>query len=493
MDVVVFGRVLSRTLGRVAGCDRDCPAGTHHRRSRSGFAGPGHEAVASHPEGLVPDSFPEPSKAEAIALFRLGIVGDLLARELSVGELQDELVARAERRYRPPGSPTTRRFHWKTLQAWYYLAKRRGHAALIPVSRKQGHARGLTDEQRDLLIQIRVEHPSAAADLILDTAVRQGVIAAGQISASTLRRLFVDVGAPRGSANRTERRQRRRWEAARPCALWHADVCHVWLKNPITHKPEKIYVHGLLDDHSRFVPALEARKSEQEVDLLSVLCGALLKHPAPQAFYVDNGSCYRGDVLALLCARLDIRLIHAKPYDPASRGKMERFWRTMRQRCTDHLPVGSELHDANAALLAYLDADYHVRPHASLMGETPLHRFHAGLRDLPRPQTARELATALELTVTRKIAGDGTFSLGGTLFEIRGRHLLHKQIQIVLDPFTEAPLRVSFDGRAVDFGRCDPSANRHRGRTPEADADDAATVPFDPIAALLDKARKEQP
>ncbi len=440
----------------------------------------------------MPDSFPEPSKAEAIALFRLGIVGDLLARDLSVGELQDELVVRAERRYRPPGSATTRKFHWKTLQSWYYLAKHRGHAALVPVSRKKGFALSLTAEQRDLLVQIRIEHPSAASDLILDTAVRQGVIAAGQLSASTLRRLFAEAGAPRGSANRTERRQRRRWEAARPCALWHADVCHVWLRNPVTRMPEKIYVHGLLDDHSRFAPGLEARAAEQEVDLLSVLCGALLRYPAPDALYVDNGPCYRGDVLALVCARLDIRLIHAKPYDPASRGKMERFWRTMRQRCTDHLAVGSEIHDANAALLAFLDADYHVRPHASLMGETPLSRFHGGLRELPRPRTARELATALEVSVTRKVAGDGTFPLGGRTFEVRGRHLLHRRIQIVLDPFTDAPLRVSFDGRPVDFGLCDPSVNRHRRRAPEAD-DDVATVPFDPIAALLDKARKEKP
>ncbi len=438
----------------------------------------------------MPDSFPQPSKAEEIALFRLGIVGDLLARELSVGELQDELMVRAERRYRPPGSATTRTFHWKTLQTWYYAAKHRGHAALTPVSRTRGFALALTAEQRELLVQIRIEHPSAASDLILDTAVRQGVIAAGQLSASTLRRLFAQAGAPRGAGNRAERRQRRRWEAARPCALWHADVCHLWIRNPVTGLPEKLYVHGLLDDHARFVPALEARAAEREVDLLSVLCGALLRYPAPDALYVDNGSCYRGDVLALVCARLDIRLIHAKPYDPASRGKMERFWRTLRQRCTDHLAAGIEIHDVNAALLAFLDADYHVRPHASLMGETPLHRFHQGLRDLPRPQTARDLANALEVTVTRKVAGDGTFSLGGRTFEIRGRHLLHKQIQIVLDPFTDLPLRVSFDGRVVDFGVCDPAVNRHRRRAPEAD-EIANTVPFDPIAALLDKARKE--
>ena len=56
---------------------------------------------------------PEPTKAEAMALFRLGVVGDLLARELSPGELRDELVARAGERYRPPGATSSRQYHWK--------------------------------------------------------------------------------------------------------------------------------------------------------------------------------------------------------------------------------------------------------------------------------------------------------------------------------------------------------------------------------------------
>ena len=171
---------------------------------------------------------------------------------------------------------------------------------------------------------------------------------------------------------------------------------------------------------------------------------------------------------------------------------MERFWRTMRQRCADHLPTGSTVQDVNAALLAFLDADYHVRPHASLMGETPLKRFHDGIRELPRPRRAQELAKALEITITRKVAGDGTFTLEGRTFEVRGRHLLRRQIEIVLDPFTDRPLRVIHDGRPVDDGPCDPTANQRRRRAahmPEA----VATAPFDPIAALLAKARKETP
>jgi hypothetical protein len=171
---------------------------------------------------------------------------------------------------------------------------------------------------------------------------------------------------------------------------------------------------------------------------------------------------------------------------------MERFWRTLRQRCTDHLPRGATLHDVNAALLAFLDADYHIKPHSSLMGETPARRFHAGLDGLSRPRSARDLASALEITLKRRVAGDATFSLEGEVFEVAGRHLAHKLLEVVVDPFTGAILRASFQGNPVVVGRCSPALNRRRGRAP-AVAESAPTVPFDPIAALLEQARKEQP
>ncbi|MDQ8155332.1 MAG: DDE-type integrase/transposase/recombinase [Gemmatimonadota bacterium] len=432
---------------------------------------------------------PEPTKAEAMALFRLGVVGDLLARELSPGELRDELVARAAERYRPPDATASRQFHWKTLQSWYYAAKHGGHRALAPASRKQGFALALSPETRDLLLQIRTENPSAPANLILDTAVRQGVVEEGQLSVSTLRRLFAEAGLPRTPANRALRRDRRRWEAARVGAVWHADVCHVWVREP-DGTPRKVYVHGILDDHSRFVVALEGRDSETEVDFLSVLCAALLQYPPPDVLYVDNGSCYRGDVLALACAKLGIKLVHAKAYDPQARGKMERFWRRLRERCTDYLKGKSSLHDVNAALLAFLDAEYHTHPHSSLLGETPSKRFRSGLGALRRAWTAKELAVALEITVKRRVAGDATFSLEGRTFEVRGRHLANKTIEVVLDPFTGAILRASFQDKPVVVGACDPALNRGRRRA-KPEAAPAPTLSFDPIAALLDRARKE--
>ena len=75
---------------------------------------------------------PKPSHREAIALFRLGVVGDLLTRELKRGELRSELMSRARQRYRPPRANRSRRYHHKTLQRWYYEAKRDLVGGLLP-------------------------------------------------------------------------------------------------------------------------------------------------------------------------------------------------------------------------------------------------------------------------------------------------------------------------------------------------------------------------
>ena len=433
---------------------------------------------------------PTPTHREAVALFRLGVIGDLLAMDLEPGELQDELVRRAQRRYRAPSSSRTRRYHWKTLQRWYYAAKAADPGALEPASRARGFALALTDEQRTMLLEMRSANRSAAASLILDQAVHNGVVAADQVSVSTVRRLFADAGLPRLSRKRAQRTdtQRRRWQAAKPGDLWHGDVCH--LVFPDGEGRRKVLVHGLMDDHSRFFTALKGRNAEREQDMLEVFCGALLRYPAPRALYLDNGSCYRVDLLGLLCKRLGIRLIHAGPDDPQARGKMERVWRTMRQRCTDFLPGEADTHQVDQALWAWLDADYHRRPHAGLMGDTPRHRY---LDSLPRQGavlTPATLAKALEVPARRQVRRDGTFDVGAVTYEVAGHHLLGKRIELVIDGLTERPIRASYQGKPLRFGPCDPVANRSRKRAPAPPVQPGEAPSFDPIATLLQQARE---
>jgi len=437
-----------------------------------------------------------PSHREQVALFRLTIIGELLARELSRGELIDELTRLATRRYRPPGSRQTRRYHVKTLQRWYYAAQAGSSTALEPKSRRRGRAVSLTDAQRATLLAIREEHPSAAAELILREAVVHGVVAKDALSVSTLRRLFAEAGLPRLSLSRKDRgdAQRRRWRTRKPGLLWQGDVCHLILRPPGA-PVVRYYIHAFMDDHSRYVVALVACEHEREVDMFEVLATALLKHPKPTALYLDNGACYSGDLFALCCKRLDIRLVHAEAYQPKARGLQERFWRTLRMRCLDHLPATATLHDVNLALWAFLDADYHHRPHGGLFGKSPWKVYAAHLPAQEPPLTPARLAAALESTVTRKVKGDATFSYAGVIYEVTGRHLAGKAITLRVDALTQLPIAVTYRDRPVPFGRCDPHHNAERGRSGPVEppaVTSVAKTPFSPIATLLLKARLQK-
>jgi putative transposase len=158
--------------------------------------------------------------------------------------------------------------------------------------------------------------------------------------------------------------------ATHQMALWHADVCHgPSLRVGDRHVPLRI--HAICDDASRYIIAIEAASREREVEMLALWVKAIRRHGVPQVLYLDNGSTYSGAALQTACVRLGVTLVHAQPYDPQARGKMERFWRTLRENVLDHLGHQASLHDVQVRLLAFLDTHYHQSPHASLVGKSP--------------------------------------------------------------------------------------------------------------------------
>ena len=425
--------------------------------------------------------------AEAVALFRSEIVGALTRRDLDRGELHAAFVALAKERYRLPGSDLSRPFSVTTLERWYYAYRQGGLDALRPLPRSdRGHARELTPEQRDLLLAIRREHPSASVPLILRTLVADGRLSQEAVSQSTVRRLYQAHGLDRvplrdGAGQHT----RLRWQAALPGALWHADVCHGPALT-IGGLSKSLRIHALLDDASRFLIAIEARHTERETDMLQLFVKALRRFGPPDVLYLDNGSTYRGDVLRIACARLGIALVHAQPYDAPARGKMERFWRTLREGCLDHLGSLSSLHDVEVRLLAFLDRHYNVAPHASLLGRAPGAVFATGERPADGLDEAK-LHEALLVRERRRVRGDTTLSILGTDYELDQGFLAGRIVTVAYSLLDGEPW-VEHEGRRLDIHVVDPEQNARRQRLPRRPgvAPTGIPVDFDPAGALLD-------
>jgi putative transposase len=430
------------------------------------------------------DSLRPRDHAEAIALFRAEVIGALAHREFERGELRAALRALAKVRFRMPGARFTRCIAPSTLERWVYLYRAGGLVALKPRLRSdRGRGRDLTPEQRTLLLDIRREHPTASVPLILRTLVLDGRLPKDAVSATTVARLFRDAGLPRGV--RPEGHTRLRWQAEHPGALFHGDVCHgAALHIGGTTRPLRI--HALMDDASRYVVALEAHHTEREADMLGLFLGTLRRVGAPDGLYLDNGSTYRGEALRIGCERLGVTLIHAKPYDAPARGKMERFWRTLREGCLDHLGTMTSLHDVQARLLAFLDEHYHKTPHGGLLGKTPAEVW-AGART--RIVKEAELSTALTITARRRVRKDGTVDIAGVPWQLDQGFLSGCVVTIAVDLTGAAEPVVEHDGHRYVLRLVDAIAAgklRRRRPPPSPDGPDDA-VAFDPAGALLDR------
>jgi transposase InsO family protein len=421
--------------------------------------------------------------AEAVATFRHAVIGPVCARALSRGDLAEALREIASARVRPPGAALTKTYSVPTLERWLYAYRRGGLSALRPRGRSdRGRGRGLTSELKQLLCDIRREHPSASARLIVRTLEADGRLDEGAVKPGTVRKLLRQAGLDRiavrdGSGPQT----RLRWQAAAPDALWHGDVCHgPTLRLGGVRTPLRI--HGMLDDCSRYVVALEAHASEREEDMLRVLIRALRLHGKPDAVFLDNGSTYRGEVLRTACSRLGISLIHARPYDPQARGKMERFWRTLREGCLDHLGEVASLADINQRLAAFLERHYHGEPHAGLMGRAP-HTAYAPSERAPNLIDETALREALAVRERRRVRRDTTVSVLGRVYELEQGFLAGRVVDIVYSHLDD-PLRpeVEHEDKRYPLALVDPVANSRRRRPERLPEGGAASQPvsFDP-------------
>jgi len=429
--------------------------------------------------------------AEEVALFRSTIIGALTCKELTKGELKRELEELSKQRFRAPASDHTRRYAVSTLERWYYRFKDGGLDALKPQRRRDhGKSKKLTPEQRRLLLDIRAEHPNAAVPLILRTLVADGRIQAGAISASAVQRLFRREQLHRRSLREGASTTRLRWEAERPGALWHGDVCH---GSPILVGKEKkpVRIHALLDDASRFVITLHARHQEREEDMLDVLIAAVRKHGVPDALYLDNGPTYRGDILRVVCGRLGVSLLHPRPHDPQARGKMERFWRTLREQCLDFIGENASLHDINVRLIAYLDEHYHKAPHASLLGRAPEIVYREGIRADALDE--KKLRDALTIRVRRRVRSDSTVSIDGIDWELDHGYLAGQVVTAArcLLEKNETPW-VEHDGKQLALHPVDKKLNASLKRPPRLPPSMLLERPdpppdFDPNKAAMDK------
>ena len=251
----------------------------------------------------------------------------------------------------------------------------------------------------------------------------------------------------------------------------------------------KTFLIAFIDDATRVIPFAAFAHSENTTAFLPVFKQAIARRGLPARLYVDNGANYRSQQLALVCAKLGIALIHARPYQPAGKGKIERFFRTLRAGWLAHLtPAATEsLKTLNRTLWAWVEGEYHRSPHRGLDGRTPLDQWALAGEHVRYPDPGTDLDDLFLFETRRRVMKDRTVSLNGQLYEVDA-HLVGQLVTLRYDPDAppSRPIAVVCDGKPAGTAtRLDAYANTRVKRHRPSGQLQCDTAPSEPAPSPL--------
>jgi putative transposase len=377
-------------------------------------------------------SKPDP---RTVALFRYGLIAEFVHLPPNSPGLYAKLQQKAKQSYAIPGSTRTR-VAAETLRDWLKNYRCGGFDALLPKPRTdRGRSRALPPAIADSLLSLKEELPQLSIPQLIRIAFERGIATDSQpLPRATVHRLFSRAGLMSKTAP-TPDQDRRRFAFAHAGELWMSDVMH----GPTVAIGErkqrrKTYLIAFLDDASRVIPYAAFAFAENTQAFLPIFKQALQRRGRPMRLYVDNGSNYRSQHLALVCAKLGIALIHSRPHQPEGRGKQERWFRTVRaQFLTRITPADTESLDAlNRRLWTWVE-EYHQTPHAGLQGRTPLDQWALSADQVRLLDLHLDLDALFLFETKRRVQRDRTVSLHGTLFELDAA-LVGETVTLRFDP-----------------------------------------------------------
>ncbi len=400
--------------------------------------------------------------ADTVALFRYGLIADLLHLPAGDRSLQTRLREKAAREYDIPGT-TRRRVAAETLRDWLYVYRRAGFDGLKPRLRADhGHARALPQAVADALCALKEAHPTYSVALVIATArAQQRVPADLPLAPATVHRLLSRHGLMARPSDAPTSKDRRRFSYDAANELWMSDVMHgPTVLDPEDRRRHKTYLIALLDDATRMIPYAAFTRSETVTAFLPVFERALLRRGIPKRLYVDNGSAYRARHLALVCAKLGVTLIHARPFSPQGKGKLERWFRTVRlQLLPTLLEADTQSLDAlNQRLWTWIEDEYLDTPHRGLQDTTPREQWARAAHHVTLP--TQDLTELFLFEEKRKVQQDRTVSLHSVVFEVDAA-LVGQTVTLRYDPTRlTRGVTVVVQGRAVGTAtRVDAYAN----------------------------------
>ena len=430
------------------------------------------------------DEITRRGRAQQVALFRYQLICPALDPDLSTkarGRIVRAIAAQAHTG--PFGGRHS--YSRDTLDRWIRRYRAGGFDALTPSIRQPGTR--IDTGVLELATALKRENPArTAAQVARILRASSGY----SPSESTLLRLFHRrelMGPATG-----EKVVFGRFEAEAPNERWVGDALHAPRVGG-----RKTYLFAFLDDHSRLVVGYRFGFAEDTVRLAAALEPALACRGVPASTYVDNGSAFVDAWLLRACGKLGIRLVHSTPHRPQGRGKIERFFRTVRdqflievsdttaeQLADRQLTPAAGLLELNALFTAWVESVYHHQVHSET-GQTPLARWNEGWQRAghgPIMPATDALTEAFLWSEYRTVTKTATVSLHGNTYQVEAA-LVGRKVELVFSPFNLDVIEVRYGD--TSFGTAVPHLiTRHAHPKARPETPSPAPAPATGIAYL---------
>lgn len=367
----------------------------------------------------------------AVALKRFALISPILNGQVdSVGEYCAQACSE------PIQMPYygARSYAPNTVRDWYLLYSRGGIDALKPKGRSDiGQSRTITPEMAEKILKKIEEHPKAPATVIYDMLIEEGAFLKKDASLPTVRR-FISRNKDKRPPDETPK-EMLRFAMEHANDLWQTDVMYGPYVIGTGGKKRQTYLLAYIDDATRLVTYAGFYFSQDIISLRDSLREAVLRRGVPKVLYTDNGKIYRSQAFEFLCAGIGITLLHHAVRAASSKGKIERFFRTVRTRflsCLKEQDVAG-IEALNEKYHKWLEDDYQRKPHEGLSGKTPLDAFLKGSEGINFIKNLSHFNEKFMIRVRRTVKKDATISLNGSLYET-GMSLAGRRVEVRYEP-----------------------------------------------------------
>jgi len=405
-----------------------------------------------------------------IATFRFGLISEFVTGvRLHYGDKEKLIQAKLVRSYDIPFSQRNK-LSRSTLEKWVLDYKKAGYRieGLYPVERSdKGKTRALSSSLKLAIQELKKESPHLKGPALITCLRHKKLIGDDEhINSSTLYRYLKQEELMAINEDAVDKRH---FEAEHPNGIWQSDVMH----GPSVRgeeKSKKAYLIAIIDDHSRLIVHAEFYLAETRENFLESLRQGILKRGLPQKLYIDNGSCFKALHLEQVAAQLGIGITHSRPYTPQGRGKVERWFKYVRDNFISVYEENRRLDRLDILNHHFSEwvEQYNHRVHGTTK-QTPYQRYQAGL-ECVRPAPAHLLDYFRQIE-WRRVKKDRTIRLMGGLFEAPVE-LIDRSVELRFHPEDLSKIEIFFQNKSYGWAAVvNPHVNSKIGRnwdpTPE--------------------------